>query len=353
MDEILFCIDNFDKFNMYPSSQFTTLSDKHLKIYAEYYNKMYKEKEDKNVYPCSFCYLPCLEKDITCNSCCNKYHKNCFDKPICNYCYYYSEDGYKLNIIYNKKLKEDKCLHCKLDSFTPICEICYLKFKGKSVIPDILKSTLKQHQYKNDDHYSSTYKIFKESFDIATNFDNTEQIETNFYLNDYVKNLNNAKLVPYLLTPNKITLKNIVKFKYPPVAIANHIVLGLAAYATEDIEENTLLCEYVGEVMLESDVDGEDDYSMRILDVGLYQRNLVVSPIKKSNFAKYLSGFNKEEHCNVSSKTMNVNGLAGVYLFTKLKVKQREVLYYNYGWDDEKCKDFKLIKFIDDSINIH
>ena len=86
--------------------------------------------------------------------------------------------------------------------------------------------------------------------------------------------------MPHLFEPDEKTLLVIQNKVILPNEIGHFEELGFAIFANDDIETGTLICEYQGEIDFENENIKDDDYSFRLLDVGLLSRNLLLIPLQ-------------------------------------------------------------------------
>ncbi|CAD8208577.1 unnamed protein product [Paramecium octaurelia] len=113
---------------------------------------------------------------------------------------------------------------------------------------------------------------------------------------------------------------------------------GFYVKAVQPIANNTLICEYAGEVFRFADqVYSTSDSMMSLLETNFAATSLVIIPQKYGNLAKYLSGINntkknsKKQQQNVKSQRFNVEGESRVILYACRDIRTGEVLYYDYN----------------------
>ena len=124
---------------------------------------------------------------------------------------------------------------------------------------------------------------------------------------------------------------------YPPVRIINHKIQGACVIATKAIKMNTLICEYVGDVLPRRHVlFSQYDSIMDLLTAIRAQDSLSIFPKSRGNLARFLSGINNYDKGgkavqNVKSERWNVQGHLRVILIAKKNIKEGEILTYDYN----------------------
>ena len=115
--------------------------------------------------------------------------------------------------------------------------------------------------------------------------------------------------------------------------------------ASIDIKENTLICEYTGNVLTYKkfcNLDEEDPIKKNnsIIDLTVTpnsETSLIICPYKYSNIARFLSGVNNttdfEDQVNFFSTKISINGVVRILLVAKKDIKKNDILYYNYNGD--------------------
>lgn len=126
---------------------------------------------------------------------------------------------------------------------------------------------------------------------------------------------NQANLEQNLQKMDQQTLKIFKEFKkmskeanYVPVLIEPDKTQGFFVRAFEDIQEMTLIAEYVGDVdFARNRIFDKNDSIMDLLRTTRSKTSLVICPEKYGNLARFLSGINNSE--KGAKKKQNVNNL--------------------------------------------
>jgi len=122
-----------------------------------------------------------------------------------------------------------------------------------------------------------------------------------------------------------------------PVVVRYHAIQGFVVVADGPILDRTLICEYVGEVsFLANHLHDDCDSLMDLLRTGRSKTSLVITPERKSNMARFISGVNNGSEAsmrqqNVRSARFSVNGQAHVILFACRNISKGERLHYDYN----------------------
>ena len=122
-----------------------------------------------------------------------------------------------------------------------------------------------------------------------------------------------------------------------PVMIEYDSNQGFVAIADAKILDRTLICEYVGEVgLLKNFLHDDCDSIMDLIRTGSPQTSLIITPKRKSNMARFLSGINNTSETskmtqNVRSSRFEMNGRAHVILFACRDIAKGERLAYDYN----------------------
>lgn len=140
---------------------------------------------------------------------------------------------------------------------------------------------------------------------------------------------------------------------YAPIKLVKHSEnVGYIVIATDDIEINTFICEYAGEVKFEKENKNVESDSIFILaKTDDENTTLEVVPDKISNIAKFISGIKNsptmKKEANVESFICNINNIPHIILKAKKNIKKGSVLYYDYNngkLDKYPTSHFKVIK---------
>ena len=128
--------------------------------------------------------------------------------------------------------------------------------------------------------------------------------------------------------------------KYNYLKITQNKEQGYIVKAKTFIEENTLICEYVGDVFTFKDFCNkqiDNDSNMDLILTPQSETSLVICPFKNSNIARFLSGVNNssdvEKEINVFSAKVSINGIVHILLIAKKDIEENDILYYDYNAD--------------------
>jgi hypothetical protein len=128
---------------------------------------------------------------------------------------------------------------------------------------------------------------------------------------------------------------------YGPLEVFYDNVIGYGVRAINDIEENTLISEYAGEI-LKYDPKSTNDSLMK------YIADYVIQPTSFGNIAKYVSGINDSKKseikkANVRSIRCLIEGRIHVLLYTIKKIKKGNILKYNYNGEDNEYNTSRFV----------
>ncbi|KAJ9557561.1 hypothetical protein OSB04_012175 [Centaurea solstitialis] len=128
----------------------------------------------------------------------------------------------------------------------------------------------------------------------------------------------------------------------PPLLIVYDSCLGYTVEADDLIKDLTLIAEYAGDVdYLKARDDDDGDSLMTLLLATDPAQSLVISPDKRANVARFLSGINNhkpgsKKKQNVKCVRYNVKGESRVLLVATRDIQKGEKLYYDYnGYENE------------------
>ena len=112
------------------------------------------------------------------------------------------------------------------------------------------------------------------------------------------------------------------------------------------IQENTLLCEYTGNVItlqdyykkLKNKEIEKNDSIMDLVITPFSETSLIICPYSYANLGRFFSGVNNknkisEAKINVNSVKVLIDGSVHILLFTSKNIEKGEILYYNYNGD--------------------
>ena len=114
----------------------------------------------------------------------------------------------------------------------------------------------------------------------------------------------------------------------------------------EVIKENTLICEYCGDVdVANKRIFDENDSIMCLLRTPKSSTSLVICPTFNANLARFISGINnsKKSKPNVGTVRFDVEGKVRIFLYALQKIAANSILCYDYnsgGFDEYPTSDF-------------
>ncbi|CAD8194750.1 unnamed protein product [Paramecium pentaurelia] len=259
-----------------------------------------------------------IDDEEFCSKCSKVFHRKCYGPkkvaPICIFC----EQSKPPKIKSNKNLVQ----------FLPL-KISLKKQKSFILPCCIYDDTLREKCFN-----SIQYALYCQNicFNDDLVYESVQKLENN---------VSHEKLEPLIGKD----LEAFKKYKqvtkhgyYAPVIVEYNIDQGFYVKAVQPIVNNTLICEYAGEVFRFADqVYSTSDSMMSLLETNFAATSLVIIPQKYGNLAKYLSGINntkknsKKQQQNVKSQRFNVEGESRVILYACREIRTGEVLYYDYN----------------------
>ena len=322
----IYCFQN--DFTKYPENE--KLNENDYK-YCQYCLEIVKNNRELTKYElvekfkiCAICFkidnkIDENDKDrfTKCDECENIIHKECIKKTECT-------------------CKTKAFFENKITCFKIINKIIYEKYGIKKkkklnlILPpnsknfNIVGLLEKVKELKFNDNLS--YEI-DERLHNLTEYDNIELKEEDKKIYYELKNL--TKKGDY----NYITIKK--DEKQGNVVIANTY-----------IQENTLLCEYTGNVItlqdyykkLKNKEIEKNDSIMDLVITPFSETSLIICPYSYANLGRFFSGVNNknkisEAKINVNSVKVLIDGSVHILLFTSENIEKGEILYYNYNAD--------------------
>ena len=139
------------------------------------------------------------------------------------------------------------------------------------------------------------------------------------------------------------------KGEYAPVEVIDDPIQRFIVKAIDDIQMNTIICEYTGEVtLLRKKIFDKNDSIMELIRTPSSNTSLVICPENYGNLARFLSGVNNydsklKRKQNVYSIRLSIDGTVHILLLALRNIKKGEVLYYDYnagGYDEYPTEHF-------------
>ena len=124
---------------------------------------------------------------------------------------------------------------------------------------------------------------------------------------------------------------------FPPVRVVYDENMGFNVEALTRIQKQTLVGEYVGDVVTIDRSEGSNsDSLMLLLQTEDPETSLIVDPTLSGNYARFLSGINNrnllsKRKANVRTRRFAMDGKIHVALFTSRDVEAGEILSYDYN----------------------
>jgi integrase len=312
-------------FEFYPR-YFTTIFNKKLGSMKKY---------TKNKKQCSSCFTYLNLDYSKCEHCNDFFHIYCCfieKSTICNNCY----KEFEFDIVYepiNLNIWKSTCKNCKEFSTEGFCKECrqiiLKQIESFGLIP--LKENVIELELKACVMTEKTTKIFHESIENIFNKKKIQYLNENIYIN-CVKSNNDATEDPKLKKLSPKDVLTIMESKGCPIKLIEDDEQGVVVCATEEIEKNSYLCEYQGEVVPQRSIMffPANDSFMDLLKTGISAKNLTIDPTNQCNWAKFISRHPNEKKNNTSVVTVNINGEAKVILYAIKNIQKNEIIYYNY-----------------------
>ena len=152
-------------------------------------------------------------------------------------------------------------------------------------------------------------------------------------------------------------LENVSMGAFPPILIELDENIGFSARAMRSIPRHTILMEYAGDVVTQSQCESSDSDSLfELLNTGDPETTLLIDPSKTGNTARFLNGINNTcslsvLKANVSTRRFSYNGQCRVILYTCRLVEAGDILVYDYnaGKRGKSEKEWVDIGFYDTS----
>lgn len=109
--------------------------------------------------------------------------------------------------------------------------------------------------------------------------------------------------------------------------------------AVQTIPKDTLICEYVGEVISKRTAiknDITNDSLMELITTNDADTSMLIRPQKYTNIARFINGINNEDEkscrkINVQSLRLMIEGKPRVLLYAKRQINRGESLQYDYN----------------------
>ena len=107
--------------------------------------------------------------------------------------------------------------------------------------------------------------------------------------------------------------------QYNYIKIEEEDPQGYVIKANKEIKKNTLICEYVGDVLTFQELcvkKIKNDSIMDLIWTPQSETSLVICPHKNSNIARFISGVNKNQ-VNTFSTKVSINGVVHILLIAE------------------------------------
>lgn len=141
---------------------------------------------------------------------------------------------------------------------------------------------------------------------------------------------------------NAKDLKSFISYKSQPIGPYEVIPVegyGYDVRAIQIIPKDTIICEYVGEVISKRTAirnNIENDSLMELVTTNDADTSLLIRPERYTNIARFINGVNNEDpdacrKANVQSLRLMIDGKPRVLLFARRQINIRESLQYDYN----------------------
>ncbi len=281
---------------------------------------------------CPVCYF-IVENEARCKICGDHFHMTCtkeWDNNVCINCQYFKEGKYLLRTILLDK-NNIKCVFCEKTDDTYYCRQCVSEKEKK------YKRTPKRRNFGSCTVPKEENEFGKKTLKIAL-----EKQGLKFYSQNYCNfciescDCNLAKNCLNNVYLNKKDIENLSA----PIAIDWDADAGFYVFATGKIKQNTIITEYIGDIIHKSKIY-KTDSCMTLVESGNELNNVFIAPVKGGNFGKFIAGH--KDNNNLTVTTITLEDRVHVYLFANRSIEKGEVLYYYYG-DKYPMKNFKMIE---------
>ena len=124
------------------------------------------------------------------------------------------------------------------------------------------------------------------------------------------------------------------KGEYAPVEVIDDPIQRFIVKAIDDIQMNTIICEYTGEVtLLRKKIFDKNDSIMELIRTPSSNTSLVICPENYGNLARFLSGVNNydsklKRKQNVYSIRLSIDGTVHILLLALRNKNKRKVYTY-------------------------
>ena len=269
---------------------------------------------------CPICFEINDDKLIDCKFCENKIHIKCMGKKNGCTC-----------------KKTDKFFENKINDFSIISKIINEKY----IIKRKKKLNLKLPPESKE--LFNIVDLLKEKKNLDFNDDLYYEIDnrlSNLIEYGHVELEDNDKQIYYKLK------EQTSKGNYNYIKIENHIRQGYIVVANTDMQKNTLLCEYAGNVLSLQEYykkypktkGSKNDSIMDLTITPFCETTLIICPYTCTNLGKFFSGVNNNDKesmkkINVFSVKILIDGSLHILLITSKNIKKGDILYYNYNAD--------------------
>lgn len=306
----------------------------------------------KNLVEKTMCYL-CKTKinneKYKCEKCKNIFHSGCFNDynkntNICGACeskilkdkiflkQYFEKCAKQPLNIYNSYTIEDE-IKKKVDLYIAINKKILKikknkKFNTKLIIHEMDEKNIKKS--RDSIFYSINAKGFTFCDDLVFSNKNCPPELNNALIECGIQEISdeNKKIYHQFKEKSRIGI-------YAPLEVSYDAYQGFIVKALEEMQPNTILCEYAGDVaLLRDSLFSDNDSIMDLIRTPDADVGLCILPQKFTNIGKFFSGINNSDpnaKANVCSHRLNIDGSVHIILVTNEKIKKNDILCYDYN----------------------
>ena len=134
----------------------------------------------------------------------------------------------------------------------------------------------------------------------------------------------------------------------PGIVVGASGIHNLGAFAKRGFKKNELVCEYMGEVITQSEAEKRGEIYDRSTGYS-YLFNLnhetVVDSTRKGGKCKFIN-HKKAALANCYAKVMTVNGDNKIGIFAKRDIAQSEELSFDYGYNELNAPDWAMVDLL-------
>lgn len=345
-----------------------------MDIFTKKINKLSKSKEKNKKKKCHKCKLDLSADSKTeqCEKCQGDFHIECFGnnvngKILCEECekkikvalratkisdYFKSE-----KLLGQKRAKSKDKINSEIKKDFDLYQTISKKLSNDS-------SSTQKNNTSRDGHMKLPKTLNRKQKDLMmTSLFRALQVKDITFNDDLVyldpdcpQTMNNSLIETGIAEISNYNKKIYYSFKersrkgeYAPIEVIDDPVQRFVVKAIDDIQMNTIICEYTGEVtLLRKKIFDKNDSIMELIRTPSSNTSLVICPENYGNLARFLSGVNNhnsklKKKQNVYSIRLSIDQSVHILLLALKNIKKGEILYYDYnagGYDEYPTSHF-------------